>query len=224
MTVKEIDKTNILDIKVEDYKECGYCQKESDKHRLDIPWQIWSEWQYVSQKMDNKEWGAVFWVKDDTIVKYYIPKQEVGLASCEFLEEAGGDGIVHSHHTMGAFHSGQDDTHARNLYKYSVVISSTGSICTMRSKLPCGGFGHKTVKLFITGMPVIDLDNIVEKTYSGYKVDTATVAVRDVQTAFGYDGLSKNNKDMFIKCDTCYAQDCETCPDYQDYYSQAHPE
>ena len=68
-------KSNILDVKVEYYGECGFCSKKDNQEILNIPWNIWSQWMYISQRMGEKEWGAVFWVKDNAISSFKIPKQ-----------------------------------------------------------------------------------------------------------------------------------------------------
>ena len=96
-----LKKSNILEVKIKNYGECGFCTERDNQETLKIPWNIWSQWLYISQCMGDKEWGAVFWVKDNTITGFKIPKQEVGSVDCEFKEELGGDGIIHSHHDMG---------------------------------------------------------------------------------------------------------------------------
>jgi len=89
----------------------------------------------------------------------------VSSTSAEFKEELGGNGIVHSHHGMGAFHSSQDDRHCRNLYDYSIVMSnSKGYVASKRIELPCGAFGYLNVSLVIMSIPPgLDLSKITEK-------------------------------------------------------------
>ena len=187
-------KSNILDVKVEYYGECGFCSKKDNQEILNIPWNIWSQWMYISQRMGEKEWGAVFWVKDNAISSFKIPKQEVGSVDCEFKEELGGDGIIHSHHDMGAFHSSQDDAHARNLYTYSIVTAnSKGSIATKRVKLPCNGFGYVKIKLQLVELPGIDLSKISERTRE---------LVPEATSEF------QGNE---LPCDVCQSGDCENC-------------
>ena len=118
-------KNNVLDVAVKNYTECGFCGEQKNTAFLLISWEIWCKWQFISQKMQDKEWGGVFWVQEDTITKFKLPKQEVTSTECSFKEELGGDGIVHSHHNMEAFHSAQDDAAARNLYAYSIVLSNS---------------------------------------------------------------------------------------------------
>ena len=193
--------SNVLEVRVKDYGECGYCQDEDNRAVLYVPWGIWMEWQHISLKMKDKEWGAVFWVKDDTVTSYKIPKQEVSGAECEFKEELGGDGMVHSHHSMGAFHSAQDDRHARNLYLYSIVLSNKdGSVATKRIKLPCGGFGYLKLELCPTGLPEIDLSQIAERTREHY-----TITRREEEKQLGFVGDVPS-------CDECTSGDCENCP------------
>ena len=187
-------KSNILEVKIKNYGECGFCSDRDNQEILRIPWSIWSQWIYISRIMQDKEWGAIFWVKDNTVTGFKIPKQEVTSVECEFKEELGGDGIIHSHHDMGAFHSSQDDHHARNLYTYSIVIAnSKGSIATKRVKLPCNGFGYCNVLLELVELPAIDLSKIREKT-------------RELAMEVSPEAQESENP-----CQTCHTGDCENC-------------
>jgi hypothetical protein len=191
--------SNLLGVKVKNFGECGFCSDEESREVLKIPWNIWSQWLYVSQYMSNKEWGAVFWVKEDAITEFKLPKQRVSSTECEFEEDLGGDGIVHSHHDMGAFHSSQDDHHARNLYEYSIVISnSRGYSATRRKKLPCNGFGYVRVELHLIGCPEIDLSKIAEKAIP------SSISREDAQKQLDF----KADK---LPCDRCTTQDCQNC-------------
>ena len=192
--------SNVLGVRVRNYSECGYCLDTDNKVVLSVPWAIWSQWQYISTRMGDKEWGGIFWVKDDSVSGFKIPKQEVTKVECEFKEELGGDGIVHSHHDMGAFHSSQDDRHARNLYTYSIVVSNKdGYEATKRIKLPCGGFGYLKVEIRLTELPKIDLTKISER--SEYMPDIHREGER--QQDFLRDTPS---------CEGCVTQDCGSCP------------
>ena len=151
--------SNVLKVETKNYGECGYCY-QAEKQTLNVPWEVWSQWAFISQSMGNTEWGGVFWLAGDTITSFKIPAQEVTGTECEFKEELGGDGIVHSHHSMSAAHSSQDDHHARNLYDYSIVLSSRGYEATKRIKLPCGGFGYIRVELRLIDCPEIDLTKV----------------------------------------------------------------
>lgn len=215
--------SNMLDVKVKNYSECGYCLEVKNKVVLNIPWAIWSQWMYLSQHMGSKEWGAVFWVKDNTITHFKIPKQEVNSTECEFKEELGGDGMVHSHHNMDAFHSFQDDRHARNLYEYSIVLSNAkGYEATKRIRLPCGGFGYVKVEMYLIGCPDIDLSKITEKKHE-FIPETYRRDERRQQLNFGteespcYECVSHdcNNCEFFdinnIPCADCDNFKCKTC-------------
>jgi len=187
-------KSNILDVRIKNYGECGFCSEGDNQEVLKIPWNIWSQWLYISQHMGEKEWGAVFWVKDNAITSFKIPKQEVGSVDCEFKEELGGDGIIHSHHDMEAFHSSQDDAHARNLYIYSIVIANAkGSIATKRVKLPCNGFGYVKINLELIKLPAIDFSKISERT-------------REL-----IPGATSEFEESEHPCDNCQTGACDNC-------------
>ena len=157
------DKYNLLGIEANNYGECGWCRSSKHTVTLTIPFDIWSQWLYISSKMGGTEWGGIFSVKDGVLTNFKIPKQEVSSALCEFKEDLGGNGIVHSHHNMGAFHSHQDDTQSRNLYTYSIVLSNSGYTATMKKKLPCDGFGYVAMNIILSNLPDIDFNKITEK-------------------------------------------------------------
>ena len=160
---KEKD-SNILKVEVKNYGECAWCRE--NKVILNVPWNIWSIWLYLSSKMGNKEWSGVYDIENNTIVNFRLPEQEVSSGEVEMKEDLGGKGIVHSHHNMGAFHSSQDEKYCRNLYDYSIVLSNNnGYDATKKIKLPCGAFGYVKVELNIIGIPNIDTSKIKEKTY-----------------------------------------------------------
>ena len=158
--------TNPFDIEVLDVTgKCAWCEEhKDDEQSLGIPYEIWREWQHLNSKYPEDEWGAVYWVKDGVIERYAIPEQEISAGEVEFTgKDLGGNGLVHWHHGMGGFHSHQDDKHARNLYEYSIVLSTKENICTRRVKAPCGGFGYVKCGLKVTGVPDIELDTSMIK-------------------------------------------------------------
>lgn len=201
--------SNILGVEVKNYGECGWCLDEENKAILNLPWEVWSQWMHISQQMGGKEWGGVFWVKDNTITSFKIPKQEVTSVDCEFKEELGGDGIIHSHHNMGAFHSSQDNQHARNLYTYSIVLSNgKGYEATKRVKLSCGAFGYVKVELCLIGCPDIELSKITEKRQESI-LDTSSGNDRQHKLDF---------ENEMSPCDRCVSGDCENCEFFGDAY------
>lgn len=147
--------TNILDVKVDDHGECGFCKKQ--RGELVIPWETYAEWLLLMQKMGNQEFGAVFDVVNGIVGNVRYPEQEISSASVTFTEELGGNGVMHSHHSMGSFHSHQDDTQFRNLAEYSVVLSHSGALGTKRVTLPCGGFGHVPLDIKLEGKEPVNL-------------------------------------------------------------------
>jgi hypothetical protein len=218
--------SNILNVDVDAYEDCGFCKSEKHMPELRIPWKIWAEWKFISEQMGSKEWACVFWTEKGTVTKYRIPKQEVSTCEVEVKEELGGDGLMHSHHTMGAFHSGQDDAHARNLYTYSIVLSGIESVCTKREKLPCGGFGYRDVKILLTDAPVVDMSLIEIKQEYQYqreyikddsdwakKIKARTLAERQEELDREEEALYEDH------CAKCKLYNCESCEYFQDRYA-----
>jgi hypothetical protein len=152
---------NILGVESKVYSDCGYCKGKKMEEELIVPWKIYSEWLFMNQHMGNKEWGAVFNVVDGKITDYKIPPQYVTGTECAFREELGGNGMIHSHHTMSASFSGQDDKQQRNVYTWSLILTATGYVACKKAQLPCGGFSYVDVKLKIEDLP-FDLKEIGE--------------------------------------------------------------
>ena len=207
--------SNILEVKIKNYGECGFCSDHDEKETLKIPWSIWSQWMYISRYMQDKEWGAVFWVKDGTVTGFKIPRQEVTSTECAFMEELGGDGIIHSHHDMGAFHSSQDDHHARNLYAYSIVTAnSKGSVATKRVKLPCSGFGYVKIRLELIDLPAIDLSKITEKASKIFPEASAEVLEGEDPCEVCEIGDCEHCEHLYTPyaaCETCGTFKCRSC-------------
>ncbi len=200
MKLQNNKNSNLLDIEVKNYGECGWCVDEDNRGTLDIPWEIWSRWLFLSQQMRDKEWGGVFWVKDGTIDEFKIPVQQVTSVNCEFEEELGGNGIVHSHHNMDAFHSPEDDAHARNVYEYSIVLSNKGTYeATKKTKLPCGAFGYVKLRLNLLGCPSdIDFSKITEEKEELFSEVKKRKKLRE-ETIF-------SEEEDF--CGLCYPEEC----------------
>ena len=159
-----VKNSNILDVKTKNYGEkCGWCEDETEKEEIRVPIEIYCIWMTLMIKMGNKEWGGTYDVVDGMVSNFRIPRQNVSGAECEFLEDLGGNGVIHSHHTMGSFHSGQDERHCRNNYDCSIVISDSAILCTRKVTLPCSGFGYKKMTVLITGCPEIDMAKFEEK-------------------------------------------------------------
>jgi len=145
---------NILDVKSRNYYDCGYCKDE--KEIIRVPFSTYSLWLYLLHKMGRKEWIGLFDVVNETICNFRIPKQTVKTTECELKEDEKADGILHSHHDMGEFHSAIDDKFCRNLYDYSLVIGWNGITGSCRRKLPCGGWGHIKLEIEVVDAPSID--------------------------------------------------------------------
>lgn len=185
----------------EDIYECGFCKKQ--KSELIVPWAIYSKWLMLMHKMGNLEWGGCLSVENDSVVSCHIPEQEVTSARCEF--PVTGNGVVHSHHSMGSFHSKQDDKKCRNLAIYSIVISHGGVVCTKKAPLPCGGMGHCEVEIVVDGDPTLeDIPKIKER-----KIETDYN--RDRRMGQPQNGATSpvQNDLLDDRCDYCGAQSKE---------------
>lgn len=115
----------------------------------------------------NTEWLGYFKGTreqvDDTITyrptSIVFPKQEVSGSMCSPTEETHDTlGIIHSHHSMGAFFSGQDDANVNMNNDFSIVVSNGEMKAVSKVKLPCGAVIIKDADILIE----VD-DSIVEQ-------------------------------------------------------------
>lgn len=142
---------NIFNLKFNNFVNCDYAKNKTFK--LAIPFKIWSEWLYIMHQYPDTEFSCVFWVNNDVVTRYEIPQQEVSSASVEMKDTSSANGIMHSHHKMGAFHSHQDDEQTRNLYEYSIVLAFSGYNASKRIKTPCNAFAYANLEIVIPDLP-----------------------------------------------------------------------
>lgn len=185
-----------------DSKEITFTEDNTmDGGTLVVPTDIWLKWQYINAKMGNKEWGAVFDVKDGAVSNLRIPKQEVTGGSCIFLEDIGGNGHVHSHHSMGAFNSGTDDHSTRNMFDYAIVLSGYDYVCYKRLKVSETAYKWIPVKLILPEIPTIDLSNIQEKKWENTQHNQCYI--RGYDEPYGHSSsyaICRNCKDACMNC------------------------
>jgi proteasome lid subunit RPN8/RPN11 len=110
----------------------------------------WQDLQTLMKRMNEKEYAAYLlgYIQEDGIpyvTDYYIPEQEVSACEADISEVVIPEelqdlrlGWLHSHHGMGAFHSGRDEMSMN--YPLNVVISTTGYVATYRHPATCGRF------------------------------------------------------------------------------------
>lgn len=216
---------NILGVEAKVFTECGHC-KSIGKIDLEIPYKIYAEWLVLLKQYSNLEWGAVFTVVNGVVISYQIPKQEVTATEVTFKEELAGNGMLHSHHSMhlNGF-SAQDDTQARNLYEWSIVISFTGYTACRKINLPCNGFSYQDVALKIKDFPDLNTANIKEKPilndYMEFnrKKEEARLLGKDRENIndcmYSGDGLVWDNlieRYVPYECYRCEGMNCEDCP------------
>lgn len=156
---------NVLGVENKVYKCCDYSKTKEAEHII-IPKNIYSEWLFAMNFLPKEEWIATFKVEDNKVISYNI--RAIGSSALvEFEDNKNCNGVVHSHHSMGAFHSGQDDSQCRNLYTYSIVIAFDNVIATKKVKLPCGGFGYIDCNIEVEGFD--DLANTIDTLKKEYE-------------------------------------------------------
>ena len=151
-------------IKVGDeiFEEVDHTDCSHKKTSIAFDAQKWRELQHLMHEMGHLEFAAYLLgtLEPLQVQDHYIPEQEVSgaaveIGSAEIPPEIASRivGHLHSHHHMGAFHSGTDE-HNMN-YPVNIVISHEATVANVRMKMPCGSFLRSTAEVVLTG------DNIV---------------------------------------------------------------
>jgi len=212
----------LIDSSIEIYSECGWCKGRGKGESITLSDKAVAQIISLCKKFDNKEWGAVFTVKDGIVGEILIPKQKVSGASVEFIEELGGNGCIHSHNTMDAFWSKTDDTTFRDRYEYSIVVNNKLEYkACHRVKLPCGGFGYQDITVQ-WGTYAVPEDKIHEdklgyptaltvhpKYSQSLPVSDYKIVEDSIPEAWGYQEAVADV--MSSICSECSLQECRNC-------------
>lgn len=140
---------------------CKECPETWDTVYFDVG--KWHEIQAIMDKMGNMEFSVYLIGHDKYVTDYYIPEQIVEPAHVTVTEMKLPDveivGHYHSHHSMGAFHSGEDRDHAN--WPIHITGSTKGYACMTRVKTSCGQWlVRENVKIVLTGFNVPNTDKI----------------------------------------------------------------
>jgi hypothetical protein len=155
--------------------ECEECPEKIVKVRFLT--EKWRDLHTLMSRMEGKEYAAYLlgYVQDDGVpyvVDYYIPEQEVNAVEADILEvvmpaelQELRIGWLHSHHAMGAFHSGRDEMSMN--YPLNIVISTTGYIATYRHNATCGRIMRSKVEIVLVDIdrPIPGEEKIKQKTF-----------------------------------------------------------
>lgn len=114
-------------------KRCAHCGDHHDaaeKPRVVISTKLWAKINALMDHFDKHEWlGVLTAGANGVFVDMEVPKQEVTGGTVQQVDHAivpltfKVDGVIHSHVSMGAFHSGVDDEHLVSNYPVSIVVS-----------------------------------------------------------------------------------------------------
>lgn len=194
--------------------ECESCPEIVQKVKfLNVKWQ---DLHTLMKRMGGKEYAAYLLghIQEDGIPyvsDYYIPDQEVTSVEADITEvvlpeevQATKIGWIHSHHSMGAFHSGRDEMSMN--YPLNVVISTTGYVATYRHPATCGRIVRSKVEITLVepDRPIPGEEKIKQKTFQ-YQTP-AQFPINNMGTSKeGWDGwedeYSKYEKDGYLKED-----------------------
>lgn len=116
----------------------------------------------LMKKYQNTEWLAYLIGDVDTryVRDIAIPQQKVTAGSVRVEEQYIGKdciGVIHSHHSLGAFFSGTDDAYINKNHDISVVVAHNGIKSQVRWTTPCG------YKLITEGSVIVESENLFDE-------------------------------------------------------------
>ncbi len=169
--------------------------------------EMWAKARDLMEAVSTEWLGYLFGEKTDEnkykVDSIMIPKQEVSSGSCRNLETppANSIGIIHSHHTMFAEHSSIDDDGIDQQNGVSIVISTKGSTCTVKTPTACGGFVVRNAKMQFM-MPKYDTKSFVEEAKPKLQSYTYTYSKRDdadwQNDFYGYGRYYGDNWNQYV--------------------------
>jgi len=174
-----MDKGWTTDKKVID--KCGVC--DDIEPIVSVDCEVWEKIKAMSAEMKNKEWlgyliGTID--RDDDYYKVtdiYVPEQEVSYSTVNVIEDTMLEGIigtVHSHHSMGAFHSKTDEDFVGSNHDICIVYSNKGAATKIRQHLPCGHCALVDADLMISYPTTGDIPAFIEASKTKIKEKTYT--------------------------------------------------
>lgn len=149
--VKVVKLNKGWDIKkeVEKTTECG----EVHTPKIVLKEEVYDKIVALMKEFSSSEWMAYLIGRKEeerfVVEDLHVPEQEVSSSYCESkeVEPNGSIGMIHSHHSMGAFFSGTDDSSINLNNELSIVVSNKGGslefLCSIRLKTPCGKYIFK---------------------------------------------------------------------------------
>ena len=179
----------------------------------------------LMKKYQNLEWLA-YLIGDASnrfVRDIVLPEQEVTSGAVTVTgPQPSSDvmGVIHSHHSMGAFFSGTDDAYINQNYDISVVVAHNGIKAQVRWVTPCG------YKVVSDGQVIVESENLFDendfisqvdtvvtpKTFNLIKSVCGTVTKIPVKHRKGIRGLSGLSGSYMPKVDI----DEETSPEHPD--------
>jgi hypothetical protein len=121
----------------------------------------YSKVQYLMKKFRSCEWLAyLIGDKNNRYIKdIFIPSQEASSGAINNVgpKPVGTIGVIHSHHSMGAFFSGTDDAFINQNNDISIVIAHSGIKAMVKWTTPCG------YKLETEGNVIVEKENLFDE-------------------------------------------------------------
>jgi len=159
-SVKEDDLWENTNTELNIVTECGH--KPSQEIVIIINRIVKNKIDLLMKQYPSTEWLAyLIGDKKSLMIKdIIIPKQNVGSTHVHVtgpIERPDILGVMHSHHNMGAFFSGTDDTYINGNHNMSIVVAKNGSKALVRWETPCGS------KMLVEGKIVIEKENLFDE-------------------------------------------------------------
>lgn len=157
---------------------CGYKPEKIDitlsrvvKNKIDL----------LMKRYPSTEWLAYLIGNSNTnyVTDIEIPVQTVTSASVQVEGPTISPfviGVIHSHHSMGAFFSGTDENYINGNHSISIVVAHNGIKAQARWNTPCGS------KLIVDGNVVIERESLFDE--AAFLVNSTSLISEKVSFVF----------------------------------------
>lgn len=181
-------------------KQIKNCDKSPDTITIWLKMKVKRKIDILMDKYKSREWLAYLLGKDNIVDDIYFPKQNATAGTVDNIElpaEIKVMGVIHSHHGMGTFFSGTDDSFINGNHDISIVVAHNGFKGTVRWKTPCGCLKEVDAKIKLYVKTSFNEDEFIKDVEEKMKYEVPVVNYPRYGNGYyyaeGYEKYVKNS-------------------------------